>query len=108
MEKRKANIEYRNNRINYSQYKTSRNRTNNEIREVKLKFWEKFSIDMEHDISGGQRRVLNMLRNRRKPVNEYVQICNIIKESWENYFENLYRKINTSVQVEEITPEEQV
>ncbi|KAI4501058.1 hypothetical protein M0802_003861 [Mischocyttarus mexicanus] len=62
---------------------------------------------MDHDIYGGQRQVWNMLRNCRKPVNDYVQICNITKESWENYFENLYHKSNTNVQVEEITPEEE-
>ncbi|KAI4486361.1 hypothetical protein M0802_012309 [Mischocyttarus mexicanus] len=64
-------------------------------------------MDMEHDMYGGQKRVWNMQRYHRKPVNEYVKKCKITKESWENCFEKLYRKINTNVQEEIITPEEQ-
>lgn len=65
---------------------------NGEIQTIKRSFWKKFSSDMEHDLYGRQKRVWNMLRNRKKPVNEYVIVCTtrITTEEWERHFRTLY------------------
>ncbi|KAH1004457.1 hypothetical protein HUJ05_005266 [Dendroctonus ponderosae] len=38
----------------------------------------------------GQKKIWNMLRKRKKPVNEEVVISAIDQETWATYFENLY------------------
>jgi len=63
---------------------------NEEIRRIKHQFWEKFLTDMEYDLYGSQKKIWNTLRNRRRAVNEYVQITTITMEEWEEYFRNLY------------------
>lgn len=83
IEKRNAYIKYRNNKTQkeYNKYKEVRNKTNESIRQLKKSYWEKFSKDMEHDLYGGQKRIWNMLRKRKKPVTEKVQINNITPET---------------------------
>ncbi|KAK9871676.1 hypothetical protein WA026_014124 [Henosepilachna vigintioctopunctata] len=46
---------------------------------------------MEHDLYGAQRKVWKMLKNRKKPVNEYVQTKIISPDIWEKYFTELYQ-----------------
>lgn len=101
-EKREAYIKFINNRtpVEYERYKEIRNRTTNEIK-LKKNYWERFSTEMEHDLYGGQRRVWNMLRNRKRPVNEEVQISAIKPEMWMEYFENLYQNPNNETKEEE-------
>lgn len=89
-EKRKSYLQYRSRIITYDEYRIMRNRVNGEIQAIKRSFWEKFSSDMEHDLYGGQRRIWNMLRNRKKPVNEYVHTTRITTEEWERYFWERY------------------
>lgn len=75
--KRHSYLQYRNKTITYNKYKEVRNRVNEAIQKIKRDFWEKFSADMEYDLHGAQKRVWNMLRNRKKHVNEFVQIIKI-------------------------------
>ncbi|XP_044749780.1 uncharacterized protein LOC123310377 [Coccinella septempunctata] len=91
-EKKNAYIKYINNRSHedYEVYRVVRNRTTNAIKELKKRYWEDFSVEMEHDLYGGQRKIWNMLRKRKKPVNEEVVINAIDQEIWVKYFENLY------------------
>lgn len=89
-EKRKAYLQLRSKTVTYDEYKTVRNRVNTAIQAIKRRFWGKFSSDMEHDLYGGQKRIWNMLRNRKKPVNEYVHTKSITTETWESYFRTLY------------------
>lgn len=65
-----------------------------EISRIKREYWEQFSNDMKRDLYGGQRKVWNMLRNRRKPINDYIQISKITKKEWETYFKKLYTNTN--------------
>lgn len=44
---------------------------------------------MEHDLYDGQKRIWNILRKRKKLVNEEVQINNITHETCMMYFKNL-------------------
>jgi len=82
----------------YDSYKIIRNRVNEEIRRMKYQFWEKFSTDMEHNLYGGQKKIWNTLRNRRRVVNEYVPITTITTEEWEEYFRNLYGNVQSTSQ----------
>lgn len=105
-EKRKAYTQHRNKVITYEQYKTVRNRVNTKIQEIKRKYWEKFSTDMEHDMYGGQKKIWKMLRSRKKPVNEYIQISKITTEEWEKHFHNLY--VNSTTTTPEDTEEQEI
>lgn len=71
-EKNKAYIRYVNNRSveEYQVYKKERNRTTNAIKQLKRTYGEKFSVEMEHDLYGDQKKIWNMLRKRKKQVNE--------------------------------------
>ncbi|KMQ87351.1 rna-directed dna polymerase from mobile element jockey-like protein [Lasius niger] len=89
--KRYAYLQYRSKTITYREYKEVRNRVNEAIRQIKRDFWEKFSADMEYDLYGAQKRVWNMLRNRRKHVNELVQTTRITTDEWEKHFMELYK-----------------
>lgn len=89
-DKRTAYLKYRAQQITYIDYKIVRNRVNDSISKIKTAFWEKFSKDMEHDLYGAQKKVWGMLRNRKKPVNEYLTLKNISLQSWEEYFRNLF------------------
>lgn len=91
-EKRKAYIRYCNNRTpeEHGRYKGIRNRINSAIKRNKKDYWEKFSKDMEHDLYGGQKKIWNILRNRKKPINEEINIISIKPETWILHFENLY------------------
>jgi hypothetical protein len=51
--------------------------------------WTRFTKDMEKDLYGAQKRVWKMLRNKKKPVSEYVQTNKIAVREWENYFQSL-------------------
>lgn len=84
--------------IDHDSYKITRNRVNEEIRRIKHQFWEKFSTDMEHDLYRGQKKIWNTLRNRRRAVNEYIQITTITTEKWEEYFRNLYGNMQLTSQ----------
>lgn len=47
---------------------------------------------MEYDLYGAQKRVWNMLRNRKKHVNEFVRTTRITPEEWEKHFADLYKE----------------
>ncbi|KAH1008228.1 hypothetical protein HUJ05_008802, partial [Dendroctonus ponderosae] len=68
-------------------YKRERSRTTNAIKRT---YWERFSVEMEHDLYGGQKKIWTMLRKRKKTVNEEVVINAIDQETWTTYFQNLY------------------
>ncbi|KAH1024898.1 hypothetical protein HUJ05_009734 [Dendroctonus ponderosae] len=106
-EKRKAYLQYRSNTITYEVYKAVRNRVNAEIQSIKRQHWEKLSADMEHDLYGGQKRIWNMLRNRKRPVNEYIQITKITTEDWEKHFEQLYRNKEENTETKETPTNEE-
>jgi hypothetical protein len=91
-EKRVSYLIYRSNPTpeEYRKYKTVRNRVNREIDKIKKDYWQKFTTDIERDLSGAQRKIWNMLRKQKKPVTEYIQTNKITIEEWENYFVNLF------------------
>lgn len=91
-EKKDAYIRYKNMKTTeeYEKYKMTRNKVNDAIKEMKKAYWEKFSTDMEHDLYGGQKKIWNTLRNRKRAVNEEVQTNAITPEKWENYIKTLY------------------
>ncbi|XP_060517725.1 uncharacterized protein LOC132696713 [Cylas formicarius] len=60
------------------------------IKTIKREHWIKFASDMDHDIYGAQRKVWKILKNRKKPVNEFVQSKGVSIETWVEYFERLY------------------
>lgn len=95
-EKRNAYLKYRNKTTTYEDYRQIRNKVNKEIRQIKRGYREKFSADMEHDLYGAQKKVWNMLRNRRKHVNESVQIAKIPTDEWEKHFMELYKDRTTT------------
>ena len=72
------------------EYVAVRNRVNARIKGIKREHWIKFTSDMDHDMYGAQRKVWKMLKNRKKPVNEYVQTRRVDIETWEKYFKELY------------------
>ena len=45
---------------------------------------------MERDLYEGQKKIWNMLRNRKKPINEFIQTTKISIEDWEKRFRELY------------------
>jgi len=45
---------------------------------------------MHHDLYGAQKKVWKMLKNRKKPINEFVQTNKVTKDVWEKYFRKLY------------------
>lgn len=94
-EKRKSYLLYRSRAITYDEYKVVRNRINENIQKIKREHWERFSSDMEHDLYGGQKKIWNLLRSRKKPINEYIQSTRITSEEWEKYFEKLYSATET-------------
>ncbi|KAK9887231.1 hypothetical protein WA026_021074 [Henosepilachna vigintioctopunctata] len=51
---------------------------------------------MEHDLFGAQRKVWKMLKNRKKPVDEYVQTKIISPDICEKYFSELYQDEETT------------
>lgn len=63
---------------------------NNTIKQLKKNYWERFSSKMEHDLYGGQKKVWNMLRTRKKPINEQVRNTKMTPEEWILHYENLY------------------
>lgn len=67
-EKRKVYLRYRSNQtaIELEGYKAIRNRVNNRIKELKRQYWEGFTKSMESDLYGSQKKIWNMLRNRKK------------------------------------------
>ena len=56
---------------------------------------------MGHELYGGQKRIWNMLRNRKRPVNEYIQISKITTEFWKKYFEQLYSNKEETTETKE-------
>ncbi|XP_045467858.1 craniofacial development protein 2-like [Harmonia axyridis] len=96
-EKRTAYLQFRSKKLTCEGYKLVRNRVNEQIQAIKRSFWEKFSSDMEHDLYGAQKKVWNMLRNRKKPVNEHIQMTRISSDTWEKHFHQLYGKTNKVV-----------
>ena len=58
-EKRKAYLKYISELCieQRSEYREVRNRVNARIREIKERYWESFTADMEHDIYGAQKKV---------------------------------------------------
>ena len=75
--KRESYLQFRSKTITYNEYKLTRNRVNSEIQAIKILYWEKFFKDMERDLYGGQKKIWNMLRNRKKSINEFIQTTNI-------------------------------
>ncbi|KAL3270101.1 hypothetical protein HHI36_009159 [Cryptolaemus montrouzieri] len=59
----------------HRKYVEARNRVNRQIREIKY---------------GTQRRIRNMLRARKRPVNEYAQLNQVNAKQWEQYLTELY------------------
>lgn len=57
---------------------------------LKKEYWTRFSKDMEHDLYGGQKKIWNILRNRKRPINEFIQMSTINKNEQVNYFKKLY------------------
>ena len=96
-EKRAAYIHYRSNKQpdEYNKYKIIRNKINSKIKTLKKNYWEKFSNDMQHDFYGTQKKIWNILRNQKKPINEYVQTTQISKDEWVDHFKNLYASDST-------------
>ena len=45
---------------------------------------------MERDLYEGQKKIWNMLRTRKKPINEFIQTTKISIEDWEKHFRELY------------------
>ena len=45
---------------------------------------------MERNLYGEQKKIWNMLKNRKKPINEFIQTTKISIENWEKYFRELY------------------
>ncbi|KAL3289712.1 hypothetical protein HHI36_023112 [Cryptolaemus montrouzieri] len=45
---------------------------------------------MENDMYGAQRGIWNMLRARKKPVDEHVQLNQVSAKQWEQYHTELY------------------
>lgn len=45
---------------------------------------------MEHDLHRAQKKVWGMLRNRKKPVNEYIQTNTIKPKEWKKHLKTLY------------------
>lgn len=90
-EKRNAYLIYRSKLITYEDYRQIRNKVNEEIRQIKRDYWEKFSAVMEHDLYGEQKKLWNMLRNRKKHVNESLQTTKITTDEWKKHFMELYK-----------------
>lgn len=91
-QKKKSYLAYKSTQTQemHAEYVATRNRANSRIRSIKKEHWSKFTSDMDHDIYGAQRRVWKMLKNRKKPVNEFIQTKGIDILTWENYFQQLY------------------
>lgn len=70
-EKRKIYFHFQSRTVAYNEYKKIKKRVNAEIQSIK-NVGLKFSLKMEHNLYGGQKRVWNMLRNRRKFINELI------------------------------------
>lgn len=79
----------------YIKYKETRNRTNARIRQIKKEFWERFTKDLEHGITGAQNKVWKMIRNRRKDINKNYTTTKISAEDWYKHFKNMYDQIPT-------------
>ncbi|XP_055384192.1 uncharacterized protein LOC129613898 [Condylostylus longicornis] len=92
-EKREAYLRFKRQQVSYNEYKVVRNRINIAIDNIKKNYWENFSNEMEHDLYGAPKKVWNMLRNRKKPINEYLTFSNIQIEAWEEYFCDLYNSV---------------
>lgn len=91
-QKKKSYLRYRSSpttekRVEYTEV---RNRINARIKAIKRDYWAKFTSDMDHDLYGAQKKVWKMLKNRKKPVNEFVQTKGVTKDVWESYFRKLY------------------
>jgi hypothetical protein len=101
-DKKKSYLTYRSNPSNeeYAKYVTVRNRVNSEIKKIKKEYWRRFTKDMEHDLYGAQRKVWKMLREKKKPINEYVQTNKISIAEWERYFGNLYSNTITRTETD--------
>ncbi|KAH1024931.1 hypothetical protein HUJ05_009761 [Dendroctonus ponderosae] len=67
--KRRSYLQYITKSIKYNEYMLVRNRINSERQTLKAAHWETFSTGMERDLFGGQKKVWNMLRSRKKPIN---------------------------------------
>ncbi|KAH1011130.1 hypothetical protein HUJ04_000562 [Dendroctonus ponderosae] len=92
-EKKDGYIRYINNRSSEEDrvYKGERNRPTDAIKQFKRTYWKRFSVEMEHDRYGGEKKIWNMLLKRKKPVIEEVVINAIDQETWATtYFENLH------------------
>ncbi|KAK9879678.1 hypothetical protein WA026_006739, partial [Henosepilachna vigintioctopunctata] len=66
------------------------------IRAIKREHCRQFTSEMEQNLYGAQRKVWKMLRNRKKPVNEYVQTEIISPDIWEKYCTELYQDEETT------------
>lgn len=99
-EKRKSYIQYRSGTIVYDSYKITRDRVNEEIKRIKHLVLGKVCNGYgERPVRGSEENMeYNTLRNRRRAVNEYVQITTITTEKWEEYFRNLYGNIHLTPQ----------
>ncbi|XP_057671969.1 uncharacterized protein LOC130903737 [Diorhabda carinulata] len=100
-EKRKSYLQYISQTITYADYKVVRNKTNMEIQTIKRQFWEKYSSDMENDLYGGQKKIWNMIRDIKRPINEYIHTKTITLKEWERYFHELYGDTVTSQPTEQ-------
>lgn len=92
IKKREAYIRYRSSRTPEERirYTDVRNRVNADIKDIKRKYWEQFSSEMEHDLYGAQRKIWGMLRNRRKEIAEYTKTVQIDEETWVEHFTKLH------------------
>lgn len=92
--KKKSYVIYKGSPIleQYNRYAEIRNRVNSRIKTIKKEHWIQLTSDMDpnHDIYKTQRMVWKMLKNRKKPINEFVQIKGTALATWERYFRELY------------------
>ncbi|KAH1018963.1 hypothetical protein HUJ05_006633 [Dendroctonus ponderosae] len=99
-EKKDGYIRYINNRSSEEDrvYKGERNRPTDAIKQLKRTYWKRFSVEMEHDRYGGEKKIWNMLLKRKKPVIEEVLEC-ILTQNHDLFFHKLDCKVKANLNV---------
>lgn len=81
----------------------TRNDVNLQIRRIKQNYWERFLLNMEHDIYGIQKQMWRFVRSLKKEAKEIIVTQKISKQVWVEYITNLYEK-SYNVQIEGYLP----
>ncbi|KAJ4430890.1 hypothetical protein ANN_19481 [Periplaneta americana] len=63
---------------------------------------------MEKDLYGEQRRVWTILKNRRKPINEYLQVPSIEPQQWRTHFKKLYDNENNEPEISLVENDDEI